>query len=157
MHLYEVRSLPLWIQPIFLMKYGTNFVIFGMIHQHAIFFMNCHFPGSGGLCAGLQPGFMVQRGKIHFQGGKIFVFIICSKQFFSGHNKVWGTQKIWGSLLPNAPPWLRAWLCVNHTHNGLNWLSEFCFRCHNISAREVFQLQLTSNRRHEIKAKSNRK
>jgi len=33
-----------------LMKYETNFVIFGIIHQHMIFFMKCHFLGSGELC-----------------------------------------------------------------------------------------------------------
>ena len=27
-------------------------------------------------------------------------------------------------------------LCVNHTHNCLIWLFEYCFRCHNISIRE---------------------
>jgi len=44
MHLYEMRSLPLW--PIFSMHHRTNFVIFGMIHQHVIFFMECDFLGS---------------------------------------------------------------------------------------------------------------
>jgi len=29
---------------------------------------------------------------------------------FYEHNKIWGAQKkIWGQLLPNAPPCLRAW------------------------------------------------
>jgi len=49
MHFYEICSLPLWLQPVFLMKYRTNFVIFGMIHQHMIFFMKCHFLGSAEL------------------------------------------------------------------------------------------------------------
>jgi len=31
---------------------------------------------------GPQPGFKVWEGKIHFYGGKIFVFIICLKQIF---------------------------------------------------------------------------
>ena len=47
------------------------------IHRHMIFFMKCHFLGSGELC-------------------------------------------------------------VNHIHNVLNWLSNYCFRCHNISLREWF-------------------
>jgi len=47
------------------------------IHQHMIFFMKCHFLGSGELC-------------------------------------------------------------VNHIHNDLNWLSKYCFRCHNIYLRECF-------------------
>jgi len=29
------------------MNYRTNFVIFGMIHQHVIFFMKYHFLGTG--------------------------------------------------------------------------------------------------------------
>jgi len=60
------------------------------------------------------------------------------KTNFSGHNKFGGHKKFGEALPPNATPWLRAWLCVNHTHSRLNWLSEFCFRCHNISAREFF-------------------
>ena len=60
-----------------LMKYRTNFVIFGIIHQHMIFLMKCNFLGSGELC-------------------------------------------------------------VNYIHNCLNWLSEYCFRCHSTSLREWF-------------------
>ena len=52
-------------------------MIFGIIHQHVIFFMKCHFHGTGELC-------------------------------------------------------------VNYIHNGLNWFSEYCFRCHSISLREWF-------------------
>jgi len=62
-----------------ILKYRTNFVIFGIIHQHVICFMKCHFLDSGGLC-------------------------------------------------------------VNNTHNCLNGLFEYCFNCHNISLRVVFQL-----------------
>jgi len=59
------------------MKYRTNFAILGMIHQHMILFMKCHFLSSGELC-------------------------------------------------------------VNHIHIGLNWISEYCFHCHNMSLRECF-------------------
>jgi len=45
----------------------------------------------------------------------------------------------WSEFETSFQTWLLARLCVNYTYNCLNWLSEFCFRCHNISAREVFQ------------------
>ena len=126
MHLYEVRSLPLWIQPIFLMKYGTDFVIFGMIHQHAIFFMNCHFLGSGELCAGLQPGFMIWMGKIHFYGGNIFVFILLlyvQNKFFWEQQSL-GDTKIWGVTAPECIP-VATGLAVRESYPQL---SELAFR-----------------------------
>ena len=48
MHSYEIRSLPLWLQPIVSVKHRINF--FGIIHQHVILFIKCHFCGSGELC-----------------------------------------------------------------------------------------------------------
>jgi len=45
----------------------------------------------------------VWRGKIHFYGGTIFVFIIFLKEIFLG------TRKFGEALPPNAPLWLRAW------------------------------------------------
>jgi len=33
------------------------------------------------------------------------------KTKFSGHIKIWGTQKYLGGTAPNAPPWLR--VCSN--------------------------------------------
>jgi len=62
------------------------------------------------------------------------------KTNFSGHRKVWGTQNIWGYTAPECNP-VATGLAVRESYpNCLNWLSEFCFRCHNISAREFFQL-----------------
>jgi len=45
---------------------------------------------------GPQPGFKVWRGKIHFYGGKILIFIIRLKQIFLSTTKFGGTKKIWG-------------------------------------------------------------
>ena len=50
MHFYEIRFLPVWLQPIFLMKYRTNFAILETIHQHMVLFIKYHFLGSGELC-----------------------------------------------------------------------------------------------------------
>ena len=50
MHFYEIRFLPVWLQPIFLMKYRTNFAILETIHQYMVLFIKCHFLGSGELC-----------------------------------------------------------------------------------------------------------
>jgi len=76
------------------MNYGTNFVIFEMFHQHVIFFIKCHFLGSGELC-------------------------------------------------------------VNHTHNCLNWLFEYCFRCHSIYLRERF-FSSSSHQNEGMKSKESR-
>jgi len=96
MHLYEIHSLTLWLQPIsiFLMNYRTNFVIFGMIHQHVIFFMECNFLSSGELY-------------------------------------------------------------VDHTHNYLSDLFEYCFRWHSISLRECF-LGSSSHQTEGTKSKESR-
>jgi len=41
----------------------------------------------------------------------IFVsnIITCSNKKFSGHNKIWSAQKIFGVIAPQCPPWLRRW------------------------------------------------
>jgi len=54
------------------------------------------------------PGFEVYWGKIHFEGGKIFVFNICLKQVFSCHNTILGEQTLFGGTAAEWPPWLRA-------------------------------------------------
>jgi len=37
----------------------------------------------------------IQRGQNSFLEGDIFVFVICFHKMFSGHNKIWGVQKLW--------------------------------------------------------------
>jgi len=49
------------------------------------------------------------RGKIHFEGGTIFVFIKFLKKFFWEQENLGGTKEIWGGTAPACPPpWLRA-------------------------------------------------
>ena len=43
MHFYEIRSPPLWLQPIFLTKYRTNFAVLAMIHHTWYFSWNAIF------------------------------------------------------------------------------------------------------------------
>jgi len=44
------------------------------------------------------------EGQTKLLGGKIFVFIICLKQFFMRTTKFGGAQKNWGEIAPEYSP-----------------------------------------------------
>ena len=79
--------------------------------------------------------------KLHFQSGKIFVFVICSKQIFLSTTKFGRYKKIWGCLSQNYPPCPSAWaeptpenppfggfLCVQGARH-----SEYLFLIHDMN------------------------